>query len=588
MTADELRPGMTGYGLTVLEGTRIDTFQVEIVGVRKNYFPQSDMILARASGLGLDRIGIAAGMSGSPIYIEGRLIGALAYGWPFMVTPIMGITPIEAMLEIDARAVESAGEPGRGGGLSGSGARAAWDRLLVTRGVDALPLVTALDPAPDRTALSRGAAELPGAARPIGTPLWLGGFDDRLFPVLAEWLGPAGLVPLAAGSGGGADGPGAESLQPGAAVGVDLVRGDASAAAIGTVTLRDGDRILAFGHPFFHRGRSALPLSTATIQTVMPRLDDSFKFGSTARPVGVMDMDLRSGIGGRIGPVPAMIPVTVSIDDPLAGPAQTFRYEVATDEQLSGILAAWVTANSLLTNGKESGDATLDITTRMTLLDGRALETRNVAAAAFLPLAVAAEVARPAGLLLRNPLERVMLASVTVSVRIRHEMDVLTLDAVALATSRVESGKPLDVLVTLRNYRGDRIERRVAIPVPKELPAGAYALRVEDAGSFAQWDSQRAPGLYNVESVDQILAILSAEPPFNTLVVTLSDTRAGVSARGDDLGRLPPSVLSALSAPGVEGSYALTRGGVVSRQDVTLTGMVGGSRELSITVTEGQ
>jgi hypothetical protein len=576
MGVDELAPGMKGFGLSVFSGSAVDTFWIEIVAVRHNYFPQSDMILARGSGNGLETAGIAAGMSGSPIYIDGRLVGALAYGWPFMVAPIMGITPIEAMLELLDAADRDVAAGGGGGASSGEG-RAAWRALLTSRGEAARELIGRLNaPAAPRSM---------GEARPIGSPLWLSGFDSRVASGLEEWLGPLGFMPVAAGAAGeGKDDPGLgpEALVPGATIGVQLVRGDASASAIGTVTWREGNRILAFGHPLFHKGRTSYPMTTGTIETVMPRLNDSFKFGSASRVVGTVDVDLRPGISGLIGPAPRMVPVVVKVEDELAGNAQTFNYEVTEDEELTGPFTAYVTSNSLLTHGKEIGDATLDITTRVVLSDGRTVDAKNSLTSSYLPGAVAMEVARPIGLLLGNPMEKVSIGSVQVDVAVRHKLESLTLEEVVLGNSTPTAGENLDVVATFRNYRGVSFNRTFTMPLPLDLPAGTYKLRVCDAGDYMTWNSQRAPGLYDPQSVDQIIEILNAEKSFNTLVLTLVDSRPGVSAGGEELGRLPPSVLAALAAPGVAGAYDLTKGTVLAQQDVVMEGMVSGCVEMDV------
>jgi hypothetical protein len=579
MGVDELKPGMTGYGLSVFSGTTIDTFHVEIVAVRHNYFPQSDMILAKGSGKGLEQAGIAAGMSGSPIYIDGRLVGALAYGWPFMVSPVMGITPIESMLELTA--VAGRAEPSSGSSPpSSSSSRAAWRALLTSRGEEARESLGRL------TAPAIGTS--PGEARPIGAPLWLSGFDERIVSGLGEWLSPLGLKPVMAGGGSGTGSPGVkgDDLVPGSAVGVQLVRGDASASAIGTVTYREGNRILAFGHPLFHKGRTSYPMTTATIETVMPRLNDSFKFGSASEVVGTVDVDLRSGISGVIGPVPPMIPVVVHLKDELAASEQTFHYEVAEDQDLTGPFTAWVTSNSLLTHGKEVGDATLEIDMRLKLRDGRTLDMKNALASSYLPGAVSLEVARPIGLLLSNPMEKVALASVDVDLTVRQHLESLTLEEVVISNPTPTAGQTVDVRATFRNYRGATVTKRFALPIPPDLKGGTYKLRVCDSGQQQSWDSQRAPGLYDPQSVDQILKLLGSETPFNVLILTLVDPRPGVSAAGEELGRLPPSVLAALSARGVEGHYDLTKGTVLVRQDQTLEGMVQGCIEMDVKVVD--
>lgn len=578
---DELKPGMKGYGLSVFHGTTIDTFGVEIVAVRRNNTPQGDMILARGSGAGLERSGTVAGMSGSPIYIEGRLAGAMAYGWTYMTEPIMGITPIGEMLCLQAPPGEA--PEGGGGGAPPPEARAAWRALLATRGPEASALLE-----------RRGeSTRTPDGARPIGALLSISGFDAGAAAGVARWLEPLGAAAISAagvsaagdGASGGAS-PGPEDLVPGAAVGVQLVRGDASISAIGTLTWRDGDRIMAFGHPMLQRGRSAFPMTTATIQTVMPRLSDSFKMGSAGRLVGTVDLDLQTGIGGRIGPVPAMIPVTVRVEDAALAGRRTYRYEVAEDPDLTAALAAWATTSSVLAASKELGDATLELDARLSLRGGRSLRVRDVVASNSPAAVVAAAVGRPLALLLNNPLEKVTLDSAEVAVTIRHRLEVFRLEQVVVTTARPVAGGSLDLVATLRNYRGGAFERRLSLPLPAALPPGNYGLRVCDGAGHTAWDAKRAPGLYDPRSLDQVLDLLAREAPGNALVIVLVDSRPGVVAGGSELGRLPPSVMATLAAPGVSGGMGLTRGTVVARNDVILDGMVEGCEEMEITLFE--
>ncbi|MEK7348422.1 MAG: SpoIVB peptidase S55 domain-containing protein, partial [Candidatus Eisenbacteria bacterium] len=235
---DSIRAGMVGIGYTVFQGTRIDTFSVSIVGVLKSYRPRGSLIMARAMNPFLEKTGIIAGMSGSPIYVNGRLIGALSYTWGFLKEPLAGITPIEEMLDIlpgpSGRPPNADSDDERLGSAEGTGEGAGGATLGATLG----------------GAPSEG--PLADAMRPIGTPVVLSGFTPEAVRFLDPLLRDRGMIAVPGGaptSSGSCD-----SLIPGSAVGVLLVRGDWNAAAIGTVTYRDRDRLLAFGHPFTSMG----------------------------------------------------------------------------------------------------------------------------------------------------------------------------------------------------------------------------------------------------------------------------------------------------------------------------------------------
>lgn len=595
---DEITSGMTGWGLTVLSGTTLDTFRVEVIAIRRNFFPQTDIILARGSGAGMETSGIVAGMSGSPVYIDGRLAGALAYGWSFMKEPIMGITPIAHMLPMTAPPVDGEAGGGRSGPSSDPARREAWRRLLYTRGAEAEPLLVALTregmlPAASDESFpfNRGAASdawLSVGSAPIRivTPLWAGGLDPRAAGPLAAWLEPFGVTPIPAGTSIGAgEGPGASELVPGAAIGLAFARGDVSMTALGTVTWREGNRILAFGHPMFQRGRARFPMTTATIETVMPKLDSSFKLGSAAQPVGTIDIDLNNGIGGTIGPLPPMIPMRLKISDALPGAARTINVTLLDDEPLLPVLAAITTLNSALAAGADNSETSVAMTSRILLADGRALDQRTVTAGSSPGLAAALSLFRSLSLLTANPHERVSVAGIEADLSVRHEVDLLELEEVVVTTPEVRSGGRIELTATLRAYRGGQSTRALTLDVPPETPPGDYQVRVCDARSYLQWDQGRAPGLYNPETLDATLELLAAERPQDTLILTLGRNEPGVTARGREMGRLPPSILSALAAPGVTGPFALTQSQVVARGEVVLPSAVTGCHQLTVRVT---
>ena len=264
-------------------------------------------------------------MSGSPVYINGRLLGAVAYTWAFSKDPVGGITPIGEMLDLfpSGEIPPSEEVERRLGSVDGESGSALAD---------------------------------PSGARPIATPLVLSGFTPEAIAYLDPWLRERGFV---AGPGGGtAPGISCDSLVPGSAVGVQLIRGDWSAAAIGTLTYRDGDRILAFGHPFSGMGWVRFPLTAATIHTVFANQQVSSKIGSATTPCGTLVADRSVGVAGEIGARPAMIPVAVSI----AGSGKLgkrYHFEVARSRLLTPNLVGMTVVNSISEALYESGYATI-------------------------------------------------------------------------------------------------------------------------------------------------------------------------------------------------------------------------------------
>jgi hypothetical protein len=262
MPLADVRPGMVGQALTVFQGTKPEPFKVRVVSVMRNFLPKQDVILIRAEDPRVEFSGIVAGMSGSPVYIDGKLVGAIAYAWSFAKEPLGGVTPIESMLAERRRPRRAEKET-------------YVERLRGSSGTpDALARGLGLPPLGPTTTLGE-----PHLLR-ASVPLSVSGFTARTVAELTDELRPTGLVPLQAGGGRRPGPPAAGHVEPGSAIGVELVRGDMSMVATGTVTYVNGSDILAFGHPLFGIGEVYLPLVDAEIHAFLPSLSQSFKMSS--------------------------------------------------------------------------------------------------------------------------------------------------------------------------------------------------------------------------------------------------------------------------------------------------------------------
>ena len=299
---------------TVFVGDSIETFTAEIVGVLPGGRAEGDMILARATDPRVILTGVAQGMSGSPVYVDGRLIGALSSGWAFSKEPIFGITPIGEMLAVldqpDADTYESVGPTG-----IDPQARTTFRGLSWEDSPDG--------PAPPR------AESRPGLALPLAVSGLAPAAQDRVRDLFA----PLGFAVVPGGRQREASRRPTAPLQPGSAVAVDVLRGDLNFSAIGTVTYVDGDRVLLFGHPFFQSGGIRLPLSTASITTILGSLYTSFKLGVPGTPIGTATQDRRTAVAGRLGATPALMPIRVEVTGASPRP-QTFRFAAIDDRNL--------------------------------------------------------------------------------------------------------------------------------------------------------------------------------------------------------------------------------------------------------------
>src|SRR6266496_6254474 len=341
---EKITPGMKGYGVSDMgDGLGIQRFEVEVLGVLKRYAPRQDLILARVSGAGLENSGIIAGMSGSPIYIEDKLVGALAYGWPFSKDPICGITPIQSMLDI-RHAPAAPPVPIAGSAASTSALLSAFAAGHFTDRLDDL--------------LKPFQAGPSGALAALPLPVSFGGAltAGSLFHRIAEasnWM----MVPsgTAASKSVGEPSP----LKPGSAVATQLLSGDMDLSATGTVTWVEGNSVLAFGHPFLSMGPVSMPMSQAQVLTVLPSLFRSFKFAATGPVLGSITQDRSTGILGTFGTHAPMVPITVRISSDQI-PSQVYHFQAVHNSMLTPILTAIAIDNVLTTLEKRSGERTLD------------------------------------------------------------------------------------------------------------------------------------------------------------------------------------------------------------------------------------
>lgn len=547
MPIDQIRRGMTGYGLTVLVGTRIDTFQVEVIDVMHGSGGGGDVILARVSGLGLEKSGIAQGMSGSPIYVEGRLAGALAFAYPFAKESIAGVTPIGEMLEI----LDQAG------------------------GAESMSLM----PVPERSGgEERG---IPGP-EPIATPLALAGFAPEVARSVEEFFRPYGLV-ATAGGGGGKGTATDWKAEPGAAVGVRLLGGDATLTGIGTVTWVDGDRILAFGHPMFQAGTVNMPLVSAEVHTLIPSAYVSFKLGSPIGVVGALVQDRRTGVAGAIGEASPTVPIDVVVESEGAG-RREYHYDALQDKRLTPVLVSWAVSNSILDRGKATGDATARVRMRVDFDGASDLEMENVYASGSVVADVGEDVVFPLQVLANNPIAEAKVNSVRVEVTTFAGRQVSRIERVRVERAEVKPGGEVRGDVTLRRFQGETETRSFVLPIGEDMPEGKLLLRVCDAASSEDWDTKRAPNRFATKEIDGLVRILEELRTNESVYVQLFAPADGVTVDGREMPSLPESRLTVLGAALHDDDGAFVKGSVVASETIRTDAVVTGCKSLSVVI----
>src|SRR5437870_9538977 len=356
---DDVHTGMKGVARTVFSGSDTQEFGVEILGVLPG-FPgaRQSTIIGKLTGSNVDRTGVFAGMSGSPVFIDDRLVGAIAYSFPFSKEAICGITPIGQMIDIFEQGSDkpASAEP-RSFSFSQL-ASAEWKASLPKQAVTSTTLIAPV---------AAGSPLIPLVGQqmqPIATPVVFSGISQESLSLFSTELTNSGLLPVSGVGGSATITPMAsaneKTLAPGSTVSVQLVRGDYSVAAAGTVTFRDGDRIYAFGHPFLSLGSADMPMTEVSVVTVIPNSFNSFKLAVPGQMVGAISQDRATGIFGQLGHEPKMIPVKIKLHTSRNRDEQ-FSYEVVSDEYLTPLLLTITVFNSINARERAIGEQTISV-----------------------------------------------------------------------------------------------------------------------------------------------------------------------------------------------------------------------------------
>lgn len=560
----DVRPGQAALVRTVFAGDSIETFEAEIVGVLPGGRAGGDVVLARATSPRVVASGVAQGMSGSPVYVDGRLLGALSSGWAFSREPIFGITPIAEMLEVLDRPESE--HPDGTSGPAGVDPRGAAPRFREF----------AWDDGPEPV----GPAPAPAAPRALGLPLAAGGLHPDALPFARELFAASGLTVT---PGGRARTPARTArVEPGAAVAVDVLRGDLNFSAIGTVTYVDGDRVLIFGHPFFQSGEVRMPLSAASIVGVLPSLATSFKLGVPGAPIGTVTQDRRAAVAGRLGGAPALLPFRVEVS--AGGRTQRFAFEVIEDRSLLPQLVGTAAMNSVL----ESGGSGLQQSFRWSLTAWSGARTLRLAdvAAGESPLGeMLSAVSAPLRFLAGNPYERCRFDSLRVAVEVTPGREQWTVRGARAAAASVRPGGTLRVSVDLERWRGERRTAELDVPVPGEFPNGRYTLWLGGGGELDRAIAGRLPSRFRPVSLADAWERLGAVHRTDRLHSALWARAPEVSSDGLDYPELPHSALAVLASPETAGDGARRAGwALVEGPSLDWPGVVRGEATLDIVV----
>ncbi|HAR36734.1 MAG TPA: hypothetical protein DCR87_07530, partial [Acidobacteria bacterium] len=498
MPLSQVKPGMKGTGRSVFSGNQVDSFEVEILGVMENVQPGRNWILARLKGVGLENTGVVAGMSGSPVYIDGQLVGAVAFSYAFAKEAIAGITPIEEML-----ALTQAGQPRRPTG----GLPAGFQLESLTQEELGRAYL-------EMTSAAAGNFSTDQAFIPAKIPLIFSGFSERAFRQFKPFFSQYNFLPVL-GTGQAASQslkltPQPVTLSEGQAVGVQLLTGDLDLTAVGTVTYVDGNKILAFGHPFYNLGPVDYGLTSAEVLAVVPSLESSFKLASTGQLIGRVLQDRTSGVLAEVGSFPRYIPLNVEVQDSPVSRKQ-FKLKLVNDQILTPALVNLALFTVLGTEERSYGNLSVDFEADLFLEEGLSVHLEDLFSGNMdnASTSLSGLVAAVVYMLKNNEFKEVSLNQIEVKIRVVEQLRTATLEKVLLDKYEVQPGEVIKVRTYYRTYSNDLKTEEVEFLAPSLPPGTEFELVVAEAAYIQQLERN----LYRIQdfrprNLNQLLRLL--------------------------------------------------------------------------------
>jgi len=586
MPVSAIAPGMHGVGKTVFAGTEIEEFEFVVLDIMPNFLSKRDLIIVQLLGEKVEHTNVVAGMSGSPMYIDGKLIGALSYRLGlFNKDPIAGITPIAQMLEImeteQVRPAELAASTGYNPDFSDMavGAKQATLEDLVP------PYMRAMS-----TASNTGDHFVP-----LETPLLFSGFESSAIKWSTRFFSGLGMVPAQGGSISGAEEePDLRALEPGSAYSVVLVEGDFVLQATGTVTYVDRNRVIGMGHPFLNNGAVALPMGKAKILTTISSLMASTKMAALTEISGTVHQDRTTGVMGVSGEPPKMIPFRVNLKKQF-GPEAHFSFRIADDRSLyslTPLLTGLVVSNAIESARLGRSNQTLRLAGRINLAGNAPIPIRNYYAGstpnAFLTDVVEAnaEVGAMLGALLANHFETPEIESVELNFEALPKKYLALVERVEIDRSSVRPGDRVAVTAFLKEYQGQSHVVRQEFTIPANIEARRISIYAGGGSTLTRLEAQASPQKFRPKTFSHLIKLLKQKRSNNSVFFQVLLPDKGISIEGDELPGLPPSVLSVIQSQKSSGSVAALRNRVIAEKSIQTDYSVAGGRSVWLKVEQ--
>jgi hypothetical protein len=564
----QIHAGMRGVAYTVFQGIKPEPMEVEVLGVLRNVNgPKGDIILVRLHGTKVEYTGVVAGMSGSPVYLDGKLAGALAFRiGEFSKEPIAGVTPIASMLEINALDRSPAEE-----------AAATRPAVNNAAGKTASP--------GDATVLATSTQDFANYLKPIETPLVFNGFSEDTVRRFASQFAAAGIVPVM-GAGSSSDAKQPEPLEPGSAVSAVLVRGDMDIEATCTVTYIDSQRLLACGHPLLQFGSVDLPMNKAQVLATLPSPLNAFKIVNTTEPAGVFVQDRHTGIMGVFNKEPQMIPVTLTING--GAGVKEFHYEVLNNARLSPVAIMATVFNALHGVNEYGEEISYRLNGSINVKGFPEVQLKNM----FSPAENAQPAAMAAALSLGERFGRIYdnsynapaVNSVKLEFDLVRERRWARLESARADVTEARPGDEITIETVLAPYRGERRVHQISVKIPPSASKGTLRILVSDGETLDRM-GRGTPAFGRKLDLASTIALLNKEHANNRVYVSLLEADPEARVADKVMPTLPISVMNVMD--GMRGNQEMVVSGesnVDETATMPLDYVVSGAQLLTITV----
>ena len=555
---DQIRPGLKGVGRTVFQGDKIEEFQVEFLGVMHNVMsPKHDVILARLSGDQLEKTGVMAGMSGSPVYVDGKLVGAVALAFPFAKEALTGITPIGEMLQVVPEPAAAPPRPALGREISIAripGSHGAV-RLIPDEDFDAAAWKNLLPSSSGETTLTG-----------LRLPLHFGGFAPRVIEAYAPLFRRLGFEPLegAALSGGQSDEPIKQDLEPGSMISLLLVRGDLNVNVDCTVTYRQKDKVYACGHRFLLAGPAKFPFAQSRVLATVPSLASSFKLSSPGPVVGSIQQDRYGAIYGVLGDTAPQIHVRIRLDSSLNKTVE-YQFDIVQEPFLTPLMMNVVMITTLAATERMIGPSTVEMKGQIRLANGETVDVEDVVSSDInTPSAATAAISAPLTYLLGTAFPDLRIEGIDLDIISRNEKRVATVEQVWSSKSEVRPGEHIEVTAVLRTPSGEAVVKKIPVDIPESVSDKALSLVVGSGSTINSLQRRLSPLTTTPRDLRQMVRALNRMRRNNRLYALLMAPQRSFVLQGDEYPSPPPSLVQTfLADPSVSSRVVLSGTSVV-------------------------